>query len=362
MKLFLLIPYPVKESPSQRFRFEQYFPLLTTAGITYRYQSFWDLRAWRMLYKKGHTVQKVMGFVRGVLRRMFVPFLILSYDMVFIHRETMPVGPPMLEWFIARVLRKKIIYDFDDAIWLPNTSDANSIAARIKWHSKVAAICQWSYKVSCGNAYLADYARQFTPHVVINPTTIDTDHLHNPALYPPQPPRTVTTIGWTGSHSTLKYLDDIVPVLQTLEARHGNSIEFVVIADKAPTLALKHFRFVPWRKEQEAQDLLQIDIGIMPLSDDIWAKGKCGFKALQYMALEIPAVIAPVGVNTEIVDQGENGFLCSTPPEWMDALEVLIKHKDQRRRMGEKGREKVLRAYSVRSNAFTVLGLFTKYN
>jgi glycosyltransferase involved in cell wall biosynthesis len=358
MKLFLLIPYPVKESPSQRFRFEQYFSLLSTTGIVYRYQSFWDIEAWRILYKKGHTLQKVMGFTRGVLRRMLAPWLILSYDIVFIHREALPVGPPLLEWFIARILRKKIVYDFDDAIWLPNTSEANSLASRIKWHSKVKSICRWSYRVSCGNAYLAAFARQYNTRVVVNPTTIDTDSLHNPARYPLPAKRDVTTLGWTGSHSTLKYLDDIVPVLQQLEARYGNSIEFVVIADKAPLLDLKYLRFVPWNKEHEAEDLMQLDIGIMPLTDDIWAKGKCGFKALQYMALQIPAVISPVGVNTEIVDHGENGFLCDTPEEWLDALDRLIHDKALRRSMGVKGRNKIIRAYSVGSNSDTVSGLF----
>jgi glycosyltransferase involved in cell wall biosynthesis len=358
MKIFLLVPYPEEESPSQRFRFEQYFDLLTSHGITLRCQSFWDLRAWKILYKKGHTLQKVLGFLRGVGRRLAAPFLALSYDIVFIHREAMPVGPPVVEWILARLLRKKIIYDFDDAIWLPNTSEANSLASRIKWHSKVKSICRWSYKVSCGNAYLAAFARQYNTQVVINPTTIDTDTLHNPGRYPLPVKPGITTLGWTGSHSTLKYLDDIVPVLQQLEARYGDSIEFVVIADKAPQLDLQYLRFVPWNKEHEAEDLLQLDIGIMPLTDDIWAKGKCGFKALQYMALQIPAVISPVGVNTEIVDQGENGFLCSTPDEWLQALDRLIHDKALRRSMGMKGRDKIIRAYSVKSNSDTVSGLF----
>lgn len=357
MKIFLLVPYPENESPSQRFRFEQYFDLLKSRGIVLRCQSFWDLRAWKVLYKKGHTTQKILGFLRGVARRLVAPILALSYDIIFIHREVMPVGPPVIEWVLAKILRKKIIYDFDDAIWLPNTSEANSMASRIKWHDKVKSICRWSYKVSCGNAYLAAFARQYNARVIINPTTIDTDNLHNPAHYS-MADRDVTTLGWTGSHSTLKYLDDIVPVLQQLEARYGDRIAFVVIADKAPLLALRSLRFVPWDKAHEAEDLMQLDIGIMPLTDDIWAKGKCGFKALQYMALQIPAVISPVGVNTEIVDHGENGFLCSTPEEWLHALNNLIQDKALRHSVGVRGRDKIIEAYSVRSNSSTVYDLF----
>lgn len=358
MNIFFLFPYPLSESPSQRFRFEQYFTLLEKSGVACYKQSFWGIKTWRVLYKGGHTLQKVVGFLTGILKRMFLLTKIGNADYVFIHREMMPVGPPVFEWIIAKIYRKKIIYDFDDAIWLPNTSAENRIVSIIKWHSKTQLICKWSYRISCGNSYLADFAKLFNREVVFNPTTIDTENHHNPTLYPHRANGKIT-VGWTGSHSTLKYIDVVIPVLKQLETKYGAIFQFIVIANKKPELPLTNLVFIPWKEQTEIEDLSQIDIGIMPLTDDIWAKGKCGFKALQYMALQIPAVVSPVGVNTEIIDSGVNGFLCSSEEEWFNAINKLIKDESLRLRVGAAGRKKVMERYSVLSNSSTFLSLFS---
>jgi glycosyltransferase involved in cell wall biosynthesis len=166
------------------------------------------------------------------------------------------------------------------------------------------------------------------------------------------------TLGWTGTHSTLKYLEPLVPVLQKLESTYPH-FRLVVIADKRPSLAVQSLIFLPWLKDREIEDLLQFDIGIMPLSDDVWTRGKCGFKALQYMALGIPAVASPVGVNKEIIDQGVNGFLCATEEEWFIHLKSLINHPTLREQIGQQGRRKVIDHYSVLSNTPTFLSLFS---
>jgi glycosyltransferase involved in cell wall biosynthesis len=357
MKILFLFPYPVGEAPSQRFRFEQYFPLLDNAGIHYVTQSFWDLETWRILYRPGKKFKKLLGFVRGIARRFRILFTVATFDYIFIHRECAPIGPPFLEWLISMVFQKKIIYDFDDAIWLPNTSDENKIASMVKWHIKVNSICRWSYKISCGNLYLCDYAYKYNRSIVLNPTTIDTENLHNPKRYGPKKNNEIV-IGWTGSHSTLKYLNKLEGILQELEDKYGNLI-FTVIANQPAALELKRIRFKPWSKETEISDLAEFDIGIMPLTDDAWAKGKCGFKALQYMAMEVATVASPVGVNTMIIDHGIDGFLCNAGTEWKDALESLIQNPDLRSKLGKQGREKVVRNYSVRSNADNFLTLFT---
>ena len=139
------------------------------------------------------------------------------YDFVFIHREATPLGPPIFEWILAKVLKKKIIYDFDDAIWLTDRQQESVLLRIAKWRSKVGSICKWAYKVSCGNEYLCNYAALFNKNVVYNPTTIDTENLHHPSqiLYPIKHPDRIR-IGWTGSHSTLKYLDEIQPVLHKI--------------------------------------------------------------------------------------------------------------------------------------------------
>ena len=179
-----------------------------------------------------------------------------------------------------------------------------------------------------------------------NPTTIDTENYHNKISKQDSKP---FVIGWTGSHSTTRYLNEIVEVLQELETKY--EFELRVIADIPPEIKLKSFRFVKWKKETEIEDLLGFSIGIMPLVDDQWAAGKCGFKALQYMALGIPALVSPVGVNTKIVDDGINGFVCTTKDDWKRAIESLITNRELLLSMAKNTRSKIENQYSVHSNA-----------
>jgi len=356
MNILFLIPYPPGRAPSQRFRFEQYLDILTAAGHQYRLAPFISVATWDILYKPGRMAAKTLNIVAGFGRRLGQLFQMRSYDYVFIHREAAPIGPPVFEWVISKVLGKKVIYDFDDAIWLANTSEANKIVAGVKWHHKVSDICRWAYKNSCGNNYLADYARQFSPTAIVNPTTIDTVNLHNQVRDQAAPGRLV--IGWTGTHSTLKYLDQVVPVLAKLEDE-GMDFEFRVISNQPPALPLRSLVFLPWRKDTEIADLLGFHVGLMPLEDDLWAKGKCAFKALQYMALGIPALVSPVGMNTEVVRHGLNGFVCATPTEWEISLRQLLADARLRQHLGQAARATIEQCYSVHANTPNFLQLFS---
>ncbi len=372
MKILFLFPYPSGTAASQRFRFEQYLGFLREEGITCRLEPFWDAETWRILYKPGHVFQKTMGMAKGVWHRCKILFSVPHYDFVFIHREAAPLGPPVFEWIIAKVLRKRIIFDFDDAIWLPNTSKQNKVAARLKWHSKTKSICRWAWKISAGNNYLAEYAAPpvseggalkapsfgggwgEVSRAVVIPTTIDTQNLHN-RVKDQQTGDFV--IGWTGTHSTIAYLEPLMPVLQKLEKEWH--FTFLVISDQPPAFALQSFVYMPWNKATEMDDLLRMNIGLMPLADDEWSQGKCGFKALQYMALGIPALASPVGVNTEIVRHGENGFLCRTPGDWENSILEMMQTPLLRQRMGQAARRTVEERYSVAANRRIFRGLFT---
>jgi glycosyltransferase involved in cell wall biosynthesis len=358
-KILFLVPYPLHEAPSQRFRFEQYFTLLNENNYELTVQSFLDSEHWKVFFKPGKPLAKAKALIRGLSKRCIAIFKSPMYDFVFIHREAAPLGPPIFEWVVAKVFRKKIIYDFDDAIWLTDRTDESFLLKLGKWRRKVGSICKWSHKVSCGNAYLCNYAMLFNKNVVYNPTTIDTSDLHNPNIYSKRKNRTdKIRIGWTGSHSTLKYLHEIEHILAGILKRYSN-VEFVVIADKRPSLTmLSSLIFLPWNFESEIRDLMTIDIGVMPLPDDPWAQGKCGFKALQYMALALPSVISPVGVNSIIVADGINGYLCKTPQEWERALIKLIEDPELRERIGMEGRKRVVSAYSVVSNSSNFVSLF----
>lgn len=340
-KILFLAPYPFGRVGSQRFRFEQYWDLFPAWGIQAHFHSFLLPADFAILYLPGHQLAKAKAVVRGCWRRSIKLFGVWQYDLVFIHREAAPLGPPVIEWLIAKVFRKKIIYDFDDAIWLSNTSEENKLSATLKCHWKVKYICQWAEKVTCGNHFLANYAQQYNKSASYLPTTLDTKHIPLSTLHSPL---STPAIGWTGTHSTLKYLSPLVPLLQKLEQQLD--FEFIVIADKDPKLPLKNYCFIKWQKETEWQDLAQIQIGLMPLEQTEWEEGKCGFKALQYMAVGIPAIVSPTGANKEIVQNGRNGFICATETEWGEAILRLVADANLRQQFIENGRKTVEDRYS----------------
>jgi glycosyltransferase involved in cell wall biosynthesis len=352
--IIFLFPYPLNEAPSQRFRFVQYLDILKQSGYHIETHAYLSDNAWKILYQPGKIFGKFLRILRGYLNRLLLLPKINRFDYVFIHREAAPLGPPIIEFLIAKVLRKKIIYDFDDAIWLPNFSESNKFFSFLKWYSNSKVLCKWAYKVSCGNEYLCNFAKQYNANVVYNPTTIDTDNYHNKIS---NQTKNKFVIGWTGSHSTTRYLNEIVEVLKKLEDKYD--FELQVIADISPEIDLKSFRFIKWNKENEINDLLNFNIGIMPLKDDPWAAGKCGFKALQYMALGIPALVSPVGVNTKIVDHGLNGFICKTKEDWETAIEKLLQDHQLLLEMAQCTRKKIIEHYSVRSNTVNFLNLFS---
>jgi len=356
MKILFLTPYAQGESPSQRFRFEQYINGLSEKGHQYTQQSFLSAHDSRLFFSTGNRLKKIFALTTGFLKRIYILTLLPTFEVVFIHREATPVGPPVIEWIIRFIFRKRIVFDFDDAIWTTDRVDENLLIRILKWRSKVSAICRWSYKVSAGNEYLAAYARQFNSNVVINPTTIDTLHRHNPSLFSQKKDQGKINIGWTGSHSTLVYLNKIEKILQRIESENGE-VNFIVIANQKPTLNLRSLVFMPWKEETEILDLLTLDIGIMPLPDDTWAKGKCGFKALQYMALKIPCVISPVGVNSIIVEHGVSGFLANSEDDWYHYITHLIADHKLRETIGEAGRQRITSYYSVIANTSNFLGL-----
>ena len=296
--------------------------------------------------------------IAGLCKRLFLLTTVHQYPFIFIHREAMPIGPPIIEWLLAKVFQKKIIYDFDDAIWLTDNLTESKLEKWLRCRWKVASICKWSYKISCGNEYLAEFASRYNTSTFVNPTTIDLQKVDQQReIHIPDSTTETITIGWTGSHSTLKYLISLEPVLLSLEKKFP-SVIFLLIADQKPKLNLKRWRFVKWNKTSEIKDLLSIDIGIMPLPDDEWTKGKCGFKALQYMALNIPAVVSPVGVNSKIISHGINGLLCTTHEEWLEALTTLILNYEIRIKLGAEGRKKVENHFCVDSNKSNFLSLF----
>ncbi len=351
-RIIIIAPYPNGEAPSQRFRFEQYLGLLKQEGYEIEYHSFLSQKTWKALYKEGALATKVFGIISSFFRRFILLFSLRKFDHIFIHREASIIGPPIFEWIIAKVMRRKYIYDFDDAIWLPNYSDTNAKFHRLKAYWKVKKIMKWAGKISAGNAYLKEYALQFNADVHILPTTIDLENVHNIVTKQSE----LVNIGWTGTHTTMAYLDNLIPLIKRLEQKY--SFTFTIISNQKPDFELDSLKFIQWTKESEIQDLATLNIGVMPLRDDVWAQGKCGFKALQYMALQIPSVVSPIGVNKEIIQNGENGYLCSSEEEWENTLSSLIENKEQRIKIGQNGQQTIENHYSVKSQSDNFLNLF----
>lgn len=352
-KIYFIVPYPHQEAPSQRFRFEQYFDFLEANDFEIEIYPFINQSTWKTLYGEGKVFKKAWGILMSFVRRFALLFKLHKADFIFIHREAAHIGPPIFEWIIAKVLRRKYVYDFDDAIWLPNYSESNAKFHRLKAYWKVRYCMKWASQITAGNAYLADYARQFNTNVQIVPTTIDTVNHHNIMT---NHQSHELTIGWTGTHTTMHYLDELVPVLKRLEQKYA--FTFLVISNQSNDYDLKSLKFVKWNKETEIEDLAKINIGVMPLKKDIWSEGKCGFKGLQYMALEIPTIMSPVGVNSTIVQNGINGFLVETEEEWYEVLEKLILDRSLRIQIGKAGKRRIEEAYSVLANQEKYLNLF----
>lgn len=354
-KIAFLIPYPLGIAPGQRFRFEQYIPLLNKNGYKTDFFPFINYRLNSLLYSKDFFLKKTFYILFSFVKRFIDIYKIKNYDAVYLYRESCFLGPPIFEYIILKIYKIKIIFDFDDAIWLPNISQQNRMWMWLKFPKKTNFILRNSFVVTAGNNYLAAYAKHFNPNVYVIPTTIDTSYHTNNKIHHK---KDKIIIGWTGSETTIKYFEQKKEMIFGLINKYPNSIEFRVIANKPSELKHEQITFVEWKKETEVDDVAEFDIGIMPLPNDEWAKGKCGFKGLQYMSLGIPAVVSPVGVNSEIVSDGVNGFLANSEEEWVEKLSLLIDNPELRKKIGIQARKTVEEKYSFESNKNKYLEIF----
>ena len=341
---FLLI-YPLNAAPGQRFRFEQYFPELDRSGIKYSVHCFYDDKTYSLVVNKKNKGLLMMRLALRFLKQCWHLLFLGKYDCIMIQRGAMPVGPPISEWVVKKIYRKPIIYDFDDAIWNTPMKKESTLLRWLKSRNKTAMICSWADKIVVGNNYLAEYARQFNKNVFVIPMVLI--HVKEPGKQMQQNPRPV--IGWSGSHSTLMYVEALEDML--LRLRQKFDFEVMIMANKPPAFRELKVKYVPWTVKAETEELSRIDIGIMPLPDNEWTRGKCGLKAVQYMALSKPAVVSAVGVNVEIVDQGVNGFLCKNDEEWEQYLGLLLTDRELVKRQGEAAYQKVQQCYTLKQGS-----------
>ena len=340
-----LVPYPPDTTPSQRFRIEQWIPHLTTMGISVDIFPFADESMLRLMPKPGRRAAKARANITRFIARFSDVVAARNYDVVLVHRAACIIGPAIMERLIS-ALGRPIIYDFDDAIFVLHTTDANRRFAWLKFPGKTASICRISSHVVVGNSYLADYALKYNQRVTVVPTSGDIDR-DKPRERKKTNGRLV--MGWTGSSTSQTYLEMFVPVLRKLVALEN--VELRVHSDREPALAGVPYSWRPWSAENEVDELAQFDIGIMPMPDEEFALGKCAMKALLYMAMGIPALCSAIGANVEVIQNGENGLLASSPEEWVSHLEKLIADPSLIERLGAAGRKTVEDRYSMRRSA-----------
>lgn len=335
--------YPDR-APNQRFRIEQYVQFLKDNGVHLEFSYLLGPQEDKLFYAPGNFFSKLGIVLRSWKKRKQDVRRAKNFDAVLIIRESIFIGPALFE----KRLKKsgvKIIYDFDDAIWKLDVSRSNRWFGFLKFPAKTASIIRLADVVMAGNQYLADYALRYNKNVHIVPTTVDTDQFTGAE----QQAKSPVVIGWSGSLTTIKHFDLALPVLRKIREKYGREVSFKVIGHHAFRNEELDITGVAWTKASEVPELRDIHIGIMPLPDDEWAKGKCGLKGLVYMSLGIPTVMSPVGVNSEIIRHGQNGFLPKTAEEWLEVLSQLIENPELRKSIGEAGRNTAVERYSVLS-------------
>ncbi|HEX8173191.1 MAG TPA: glycosyltransferase family 4 protein [Thermoanaerobaculia bacterium] len=345
LRVLALTSYP-DEAACTRFRIGQFVDRLSARGAHVTLLPFLDTAAFRRLYDPRRWLQTTLSVIAGIVRRVVQLPVMWRADVVFIQREAMLLGPPLVEWIAARVARRPVVLDLDDATYLDQAGSVYGRLTRVlKARHKAERLIDYSSLVICGNEWIADYVRARGRRAAVLPTTVDTA-LFTPRSDDPTTGRDVPVIGWIGSHSTAAYLKTIVPVLERLARDHRFRVR-VVGAGEPIAIAGVEVDNLPWRRDREVFDFQTLDIGVYPLADDVWAQAKSGLKAAEYLAVGVPFVASPVGVVAHLGREGETHFFARTPDEWYEALARLLREPQRRQVMGAACRAYAIEHYSV---------------
>ena len=321
---------------SSRIRFLQFLPALEREGFTFDVQPLLDNGYVRSLY--GGPPAGPVNILRAYARRFRALMRRMRYDVIWLEKEALPWLPTWLE--IARLEGIPYVVDYDDA-WFHRYE--NHWLSSLLGH-KIDAVMRVAHTVVAGNDYLARHARQAgARHVEIVPTAIDLDRYRD---LPAAPASQAVTVGWIGIPLNAHYLTTIEPALRAVAASAPIKLD-VVGAAVPPELAGIPAESFPWSEDSEIARISAFDMGIMPLHDTPWERGKCAYKLLQVMAAGKPVVASAVGANVQVVRHGVNGFLANTADEWADALRMLAADPDLRRRVGAEARRTVEDQYST---------------
>jgi glycosyltransferase involved in cell wall biosynthesis len=337
-----------REAASTRQRFLQYEPSLAKAGIELDHRPLLGDDYVRSLATREHWSRAALfrSYARRILELLRGP----STDLIWIHAELLPYLPVAVD---SLVFRKGIpvVYDCDDAIFL-KYNDSRHALVRLLFSGKVEKMISSADAATCGNAYLRDIAARYCPRTVILPTVVDTD-----SYVPHSEIREPLVIGWIGSPTSWHNVRPVLPVLRNICAQTKARFRVVGAGISAEQDRFPGMDLVDWTEASEVAEVQGFDIGIMPLIDAPFERGKSGYKLVQYMACGVPAVASPVGANTSVLT-ADCGIFANSEAEWREALTTLLENKELRRRFGDGGRERAVEHFSLEVQAPRLVALF----
>jgi glycosyltransferase involved in cell wall biosynthesis len=335
---------------SSRQRFIQYIPYLESKGVHVELSPLFDDEHLKRIANSRPT--SVGDVVKAYWRRIIRLLGSKNYDGIWIQYEVFPFLPDIMERF-ATLSAKPIVIDYDDAVFHLYDRHKNGAVRLILGHKMQMLLSRAAICV-CGNDYIRNYVNNFCHNSITIPTVVDT--LVYQASSKSHVGHLPLTVGWIGSPTTWHYLETQLPAIQA--ATRSRGALFRSIGGGPAARQVSDIQAQDWSEPREVQDIQSMDVGVMPLKDDDWAQGKCGYKLIQYMACGLPVIASPIGVNRDIVEHGVNGFLASTTAEWSEALGRLLDDPNLRQKMGIQGRERVERHYSLASQQGKLLDVF----
>jgi glycosyltransferase involved in cell wall biosynthesis len=356
LRVLCLAPYPA-QAPSVHHRIVALKAVWAEHGIDVTLWPFMSDRFYRIRRTFGPlaTVEKAWHFAAATLRLLLRLAFVRRFDRVIIHREAFPLGPPVIEQLIAR-LHPHTVFDLDDAMWHP-PGDINQ-RGRLWDPERIAKIMAAVDVVVAGNEYIRRYAERVASRIVVVPTSYD--DLAGARVGPA--PSAPVTVVWIGNLGNAGYLVPILPALERAAAQHPFRLRLIggqdIHAITSATLEIEHLE---WRRDREAAWLTESDIGIMPLSRDGFAEGKCAFKIIQYFSAGLPAVATPVGMNCDVIANGVNGFLPATEAEWTSSIGTLVADARIRQEMATHARETYAAAFTRSAVALTWVKLLRSF-
>lgn len=343
--ILFLVPHP-EEDAGYRYRVQQFLPHLQAEGHACTVLPFSTPELYAALRSQGRIREKLLHTVYCSARRVLQLAGLSRFDLVVIQREVFPFFSAMLERLVLR-RHSKVVFAFDDAIYAgqDNASELNHpILYRLKYSRRIDEVIRRSFHVIAGNRILAEYAHKLNRNVSVIPTVVDCTKY----TYREKRDHDVVTIGWVGSRSTAPYLKTIEPALRKLADARRGKVAFRFYGYPGYEPDLPNVQSLPFRLDTEIEDLHSLDIGLMPVPDTEWGRGKCAFKAIQYMASGVATVASPVGITPDIIQHNVNGFLADSNDAWFSALKVLVDERDVRLRLGQAARRTIEASYSLK--------------